>query len=354
MIDGQMLPDAPDAKPGTKCFGSIALDNVCWDDTMVPSGDKAFNGTLGALDTASSSSCNRMAMTNPDMPCVVAAGSIEINTNLRVIGMNGIVFVATTGDITIASGATIDASGVDVNPTQGAGARTTCSGTTAPEGKAGGFGGSFVDPGGNGGKSADNNNHNGGVAATVLMTDSIHGGCPGGKGGEQGGCNAPGVAGRSGGAIVLIAKVGKIQLDGAVLAYGEHGTGATDQECGGGGGAAGGLVVLDSMTITGSGEVNVKGGAGGGGTGGTIPGGDGHDGLDGSDRALDGSAGSDNTSGGDGGHGGPHDPMMRNKAGSDASGESGVDAVGDGGGGGGGGASGVVITTSTPNGITGL
>jgi hypothetical protein len=341
-LDAKVFLDArPDAPSNENCFGSLDYDKVCY----LKSGPQP-TGTvnINALDMRNTEAgiCDANAIVAASNPCVIAADKIIIagTGDLRVTGMRALILLATgTGGININSGGTIDVGSTTAD--LGAGGVASCAGSTAASAHGGGYGGSFVALGGNGGNDANGNGR--GIHATALAPpDALQGGCPGGVGAPD--TNA--VPGNGGGGIALIGAT--IVVDGIVVADGGGGKGATVDAAGGGGGGAGGMIVLDSTAISGVGEVNVSGGGGGGGVGGLPPGGDGKDGYIKLDRTHEGDGGTDNTSGGDGGNGGP-------RSGSD-SGENGHDgSSGSSGGGGGGGAKGVIVTTSTPGGtITGL
>ncbi|HEY0251621.1 MAG TPA: hypothetical protein VGC41_08845, partial [Kofleriaceae bacterium] len=234
--------DAP--APGQLCVGTLAYDKICWDLAAHPpqTGVKTFSGSIGPIDTASSQQCDRNAMVGPDNPCVIAADSIVIDTDLRLLGPGGVVFVATTGAIQVTAGHNVNAGAL---AQAGAGGLAECTGSVAPVGSGGGFGGSFTVRGGNGGDS-DEEDEVGGESAPAHDVASINGGCPGGFGGGPGA--DPGFAG---GAVILIGT--SIQLDGKILAFGGGGKGSQAAGKGGGGGGAGGLIVLDAPTITSTG-----------------------------------------------------------------------------------------------------
>lgn len=338
MIDGAVLADAP---PGQACFGSLAYTRVCYSTANVPGGTQRYQVT-DTIDTGQPATCtgNVHALQQlPGNPCIIAYDTIALTGggSLTITGMRPVIFLATgAGGITLASGSVIDASSRNGNV--GAGAIASCTGTTAAQGQSGAFGGSFLSLGGRGGLGVGDSDSDRGVAATVLgVPVALHGGCPGGVGGN----NTITTVANGGGAVALVAAT--ISLDGLVAAAGDGGAAPPDNNAGGNGGGAGGMIVLDSPNVTGSGELDAKGGGGGEGRGGNPPT-SGTAGYYPVNRLEDSLGGSTATStGGDGGHGGPR---VVNVVQTVNTGEDGYPGTSGAGGGGGGGAAGVVIATS--------
>jgi hypothetical protein len=338
--DATVFMDAqPDAPSDEVCFGTLTYDTICFKKTIpLPTNTRNINGDV-MLHSDDNGVCDPNALGVMTGVCVVSADKIIITggSTLHVTGALSVILLATGTD-----GINLNATSMlDFGSTSGiagAGSLASCSGATAATGHGGGFGGSFVATGGTGGNDGDGAGK--GLPATVLgAPTTLHGGCPGGLGNADN-PNQDAAAGNGGGGVVLIAAV--ITIDGLIAADGGGGKGSVVNNTGGGGAGAGGMIVLDSPSIKGNGEVNVKGGGGGGGAGG-LHGGDGHAGYD-PNPLLDGAGGTDASSGGDGGRGGPSGPMFN-----DPAGEAGFVGVGATvGGGGGGGARGVIVTTSTP------
>ena len=344
MIDAA-LPDSP---PGQSCFGTLAYTRVCYSTPNVPGGSHTYSAAA-TIDTTMPSSCN--GNTNalqqlPGNPCIIAYDTITFAAagQLSIKGSRPVIFLATgAAGITMATGAVID--GSSGNGNQGPAALASCQGTTAAKSQSGGFGGSFLSLGGNGGIGAGDQMNDTGVPATALSAPAaLHGGCPGGIGGA----NAVTAPALGGGAIALVAH--GIMLDGLVAAGGDGGIAPTNDNAGGNGGGAGGMIVLDALAIAGNGELDAKGGGGGEGRGGNPPT-SGTPGYFPANRLLESSGGSTATStGGDGGDGGPRIVNVVTVVNTGADGGPGTSGAG---GGGGGGAAGVVIATSAlPIGIT--
>jgi len=340
--DGGPIIDAlPDAPAGQVCFGSLPYTRVCYATANVPTGTKTYSSAV-MLDTTGPAECtgNTHALaTLPGNPCIVAYATITFTGagQLTVKGSRPVIFVATGGGgITLPSGAVLNASSGNGNA--GPAALASCNGATAANGQSGGFGGSFLELGGSGGLGVNDQAADVGVAPTVLGAPvALHGGCPGGVGGNTD-TNMPA---KGGGAVALVAQT--IALDGLVAAAGDGGGVSGRNNAGGNGGGAGGMIVLDAPVITGGGELNAKGGGGGQGRGGNPP----ATGLPGyfpSNRLLDSDGGASATStGGPGGQGGPR---IVNAVQTVNTGEDGGGGFSGAGGGGGGGAAGVVIATS--------
>jgi hypothetical protein len=338
--------DAPDAPPGTICYGTSPVDMVCYDTAngKKPStSQRNYNGQL-TISTESMTTCDQNAILPPGAPCVISGSTISFTSSaqIRATGAHALIFLATdAAGIDINGGALIDAttsaSTINMPP---AGTQTACDGSVAATGRGGGFGGTFVALGGAG---ADSSGTGHGVPASAQTADSLRGGCPGGLGanGPLIGPNSPS-GGIGGGAFAFNALT--IAVGGLIAAAGGQGNSTNAQDSGGGGGGAGGMVVLDSPNISGGGEIDVKGGGGGEGTGGN-QGSDGHAGYETGNRTDESKGGVGGTTGGNGGSGS-----------STGAGAPGAVATNTNeGGGGGGGANGVIVTTSTPTSqITGV
>jgi len=338
----------PDSPPGQSCFGTLAYTRICYSTPNVPSGAHTYSGGA-TIDTTMPTSCNGNAnalQQLPGNPCIIAYDTITFSgaAQLTIKGMRPVIFLATgAAGITMATGSLIDASSGNGN--QGPAALASCQGATAAKGQSGGFGGSFLSLGGAGGVGANDQMNDVGVSATALSAPAaLHGGCPGGIGGD----NAVTAPALGGGAVALVAH--GIMLDGLVAAGGDGGVTPTIDNAGGNGGGAGGMIVIDALTIAGSGELDAKGGGGGEGRGGNPPT-SGTPGYFPANRLLESKGGSTGTStGGDGGDGGPRVINLTTTVDSGADGGKGTFGAG---GGGGGGAAGVVIATSAlPVGIT--
>lgn len=343
LTDGAVVADAP---PGQMCFGSLGYTRVCYATANVPGGTQRYQVT-DTIDTGTASICtgNVHALQQlPGNPCIIAYDTITFTGggNLTITGTRPVILLATgASGISMASNSVIDASSRNGNT--GAGAIASCTGTKEANGQSGGFGGSFTASGGAGGLGVGDNNGDLGGAATVLGAPAaLHGGCPGGIGGN----NSITTVAMGGGAVALVAAT--ISLDGLVAAAGDGGAAPPGNNAGGNGGGAGGMIVLDSPSITGGGELDAKGGGGGEGRGGNPPtsGTAGYYPVNRLEESLGGSTVT--STGGDGGHGGPR---IVNIVQTVATGEDGFAGTSGAGGGGGGGAAGVVIATSALPGL---
>ncbi|HSN26431.1 MAG TPA: hypothetical protein VLT45_09100 [Kofleriaceae bacterium] len=343
MLDASVLADAP---PGQACFGSLAYTRVCYSTPNVPTGMQHYQVT-DTIDTGMAATCtgNVHALQQlPGNPCIIAYDTITFTGggNLTITGTRPVIFLATgASGISMASNSVIDASSRNGNT--GAGAIASCTGTKDANGQSGGFGGSFTSSGGAGGLGVGDHNSDLGGAATMLGAPvALHGGCPGGVGGN----NTITTVAMGGGAVALVAAT--LSIDGLVAAAGDGGAAPPVNNAGGNGGGAGGMIVLDSPSITGSGELDAKGGGGGEGRGGNPPtsGTAGYYPVNRLEESLGGSTAT--STGGDGGHGGPR---VVNVVQTVNTGEDGFAGTSGAGGGGGGGAAGVVIATSALPGL---
>jgi hypothetical protein len=308
------------------CFGAFV--SVCL--ATQPTAALVFD-TNTVIDTETSTLCTATTGTSGDR-CVIAATEISISAGVTVrgTGTHPLIFVATTGSLTI--GGTIDvasrrgaAAGAGANPaTCGTGTTATGSGLSY----GGGHGGSFISGGGNGGMG--NPVGTGGLPGPTTPLTALRGGCRGGAGGGV----TPAAPGAGGGAVDLIAPA--IVINGAIHASGAGGAGTGVEGAGGAGGGSGGTIVFDaaSVTIGDAGLLLAQGGGGGEGSGGNVsrPG---ADPITPGVAAVGGSGGSD---GGDGGAG----------AASIGAGPGSPPTAANSGGGGGGGGIGVIKSTVTP------
>lgn len=246
-------PDAP-----LSCYGTAPI-SICF--AAAPTGAQMYSGTI---DTGSSSMCATNVVSGGSGFCVLAAGTITIDSKLRGTGTKPLVLLA-TDSITIGGGIDVG-SHRNATPETGAGADpaecTTMAGTPPTMG-GGGAGGSFVGRGGAGavsGKAAST----GGVSGLSATNITLRGGCPG----QSGDGSNPGTGGHGGGAVLLIA-VNSITIGNDITAGGEGGAGGSINSSGGGGGGAGGMIWLDAPVITNTNNrlVLANGGAGGEGSG---------------------------------------------------------------------------------------
>jgi len=324
--DASAAPDAGEVPvDGPACYGT-GIVRICL--ATLPSAPLAIAATT-RIDTGDAGMCAQ-TISGADGYCVIAATSIAINTNVRVVGPKPLVFLA-SDMITSMAGTIVDAGShhfaPGTPPDNGAGADPLgCAPGTPPSNGGGGAGGSFGGVGGNGG--VGDNAGNGGVAGAATTAAELRGGCPG-----QDGEGAPadrGSRGHGGGAVFFLA-ASKIELAGNVLAAGGGGNQALRNAAGAGGGGSGGMIGFDAPTITVTGTLIANGGAGAEGASGNNAGRPGDDAT--SLTAAAGGRGG-NLNGGDGGDG---------SAGA-AAGSGGPGSKGFlGGGGGGGGGAGIVM-----------
>ncbi|MGA3266010.1 MAG: hypothetical protein ABSE16_04220 [Verrucomicrobiota bacterium] len=178
---------------------------------------------------------------------------------LTPAGMN----LSVTGDVTVASGGSIDASGIGYAaasiqylPGSGPGGGSSSGGTY--------YGGSGASHGGIGGLSlggiSSSNTYQGGVCYDSLYAPTNEG--------SGGGASYAGSGGNGGGAVEITAS-GSVDIEGAILVSGMD---APNDRAGGG---AGGSVWITAGSVSGSGSIAANGGAGasnygGGGGGGLI------------------------------------------------------------------------------------
>jgi hypothetical protein len=281
-----------------------------------------------------------MLITTPGL-FIADAGSLTINGVYPVI-------IAVTGNADVAGA--IDVSAAAAAPGPGADG-TPCMGSLGGRGqtdgglpRGGGAGGSFGTVGSNGGRG-DGASLLGGLAGVPSGNTELvplRGGCSGGQGG---GVQGPGAAGRAGGAIQL-SVAGTLRVRGRVTAAGRGGGGANaDLEAaegpGGGGGGSGGGILLEANQVDITGHVAANGGGGGAGEAGS---GVAPNGANGNPFSTANAAGA-TAPGGGGGSGG----RGAARAGGSLAGQNGGPSNG-GGGGGGGGAGRIRINANTCSG----
>lgn len=336
--------DDQNGNPSPKQYGSFIKVNVK-DPSAVLNLPPMILPTSAPIDTGSSLLCS----TNHDQPdkyCVIVGTTITVaqGATFRAYGTKPLILLATT---TFDLEGTLDVSSKhDGSATQaGAGAlpASACPNTTAATVNSGGFGGSFMGKGGDGG-AVDGAK---GTAAPGLTAppSMLRGGCPGGNGSTATAGSTAGVGGAGGGAVTIIA--GKITVNGTIDASGAGGGGGPAQKSGGGGGGSGGMIVLDALNESAPPNVAVGsaqtiwlyangGGGGQGGTGGTLASsGPGDDGKDPSNPMVQALGGRNFTR--DGGRGGS------GSAGSvQLDGDPALSATNNGGGGAGGGGAGFI------------
>jgi hypothetical protein len=276
--------------------------------------------------------------------CLIYATRVTISGSLTVTGPRPLAIASST---TITIDGTIDAGsrGPQRGPASDA---TGCNFASIPAtdlgGGGGAAGGSFTLAGGNGGTGDGNNNGApAGTAApgthgSTTTISVLRGGCPGQTGGDESATGGDGgIGGHSGGALYLFARQ-SLTIAGGVRATGEGGHGGEGM-AGGGGGGTGGLVVIESPSITISGQVSANGGGGGQGGGinaiGRVSGRDG----------IDGSLGATAAAGGSGAQGG--DPGFGPGGAGGAITAAVNGTIGAYGGGGGGGAAGAIKLLGT-------
>jgi hypothetical protein len=317
-IDGASL----DGRLPSVCLGTFI--NVCVDPPQ-------SSITLpAAIDTGSSDLCAPYT-SNPHIDaCVIAGQSINLPSGTTTVTGRKPLILLSTDSISIAG--VLDAASHQGKP-NGPAADTGCptagqKNPTRGNQGGGGWGGGFGTTGGDGG---DGVTGNGGTASKMLPPPTLHGGCPGSDGADNGLRNGGGSRGHGGGAIVLLATA-EIAIDGTVNASGGAARGSgggLSGGAGGGGGGSGGMIVLEATTVRISGACFANGGGGG-------EGGSGAGGNNGAESSAPGSVGAGgrtgSSAGGDGGDGAfGATPSVPGSRGS----RSGRDSGGGGGGGGG-------------------
>lgn len=254
--DGGGSSDAGTDGSGSTCYGGNdgAFLQVCLEADIAT--DPWVE--VAEIDTsAPADMCDVQVQADGRDLCVIVAPTINITQAITTRGGKPLVLLA-TGEMSI-SGSLI-ASSTFGRRGPGANPLTCVRGNAGVSTSAGGAGGTFATPGGNGG-AADNGF--GGVAQAVSGSPltELAGGCPGG--------NTATTNGGDGGGVIYLIAGSTITLSGALLdASGERGRRGTT-ELGGGGGGSGGLIVLDAPMIAIAQSIVVANGGGGGGGGGT-------------------------------------------------------------------------------------
>jgi hypothetical protein len=348
-------------EPDPLLFGSIFKVRVQSLEAIPPvplsfDSDTVINTGIDPATNVPYPICNQ-SFDKSDQYCIVAATDITIASGktLRAIGPKPLVLLATgtfTLNGTIDVSSRHDSSSLPDGSNFGAGSTGTaalCTETTDATVNGGGFGGSFGGAGGDGTSGSGNDEQ--GVSAPALPLDiippTLRAGCPGGRGSSDSTNGTPGVAGKGGGAVAIIAG-DVITINGKINASGAGGTGATSAsiKSGGAGGGSGGTIVLDSPSITVGSNAELwlfaNGGGGGQGTSATPGTQAGANGAESLAPYTPANGGNNSNSGGPGGRGaaGPNTGDEDGKM--PASGSS-----NDGGGGGGGGA-GIIVVVGTP------
>jgi hypothetical protein len=229
--------------------------------------------TIGSADTINTDTdprCTTLNQANGGPVCLVYATSVSIQAggSLTATGSRPLAIASTS---TLVLGGAIDVSSRRAGQ-RGPAASDTCMFATTPEldlgGAGGGAGGSFGAGGGNGG-TGDTDTSQGndgdaaeGTAGPIATFVALRGGCRGQAGGNEDATGgAGGAGGHGGGALYLYARQG-ITITGTVRATGA-GAGGGAVQAGGGGGGSGGYVVIESPSITISGQISANGGGGG-------------------------------------------------------------------------------------------
>src|SRR4051812_27817305 len=185
--DGPPPPPPPDAMP--PCFTTGLLGKLCL--AAVPTVDVTLSN---AINTDNAATCTQTLPQGAGAPslCLIAGKTIAVQGTVNVTGNRALVLVAAE-TLTVAAGATLDASSRTTNPQRkGAAANTGgCNNPSPPENGASGAGaaggGSFATKGSNGGDGTGGGNpaRGGNAGNTVAIPSLLRGGCPGGKGGAS-------------------------------------------------------------------------------------------------------------------------------------------------------------------------
>ena len=254
MMNNIMVDMMIDTPTNTLCYGPPSgAFRICL--ASAPTTPFSVSGGFVNYNTTQ---CNGGVMVTPTGGpelCVIAATSINIDSQLNVSGSRPLVLLSTmsvsiSGSITVAAGA---------DPTL---CNASTPGGAAQSGASGGGGGSFGTRGGNGG-SGDGGNGAAGAAGLVATQPVavLRGGCSGAAGGTQSTIGDAGNAGLAGGALYILGST--IAISSNIDASGRGGGGGPTQNGGGGGGGSGGMIALYATTIAVSGRVVANGGAGG-------------------------------------------------------------------------------------------
>jgi hypothetical protein len=353
VVDASVPDDAmtapPIDAPPPPCFNTGLLGKLCLSATPI---DVTLSSPINTSDAKVCTQTATQSGSAPDL-CVIAGKTITVQGNVTATGNRALVLVAVE-TLTVAAGATLDASSTTANPRRtGAGANQgTCDPPSKPQdsgqGAGAAGGGSLATQGSDGGDGNTNGGTaQGGNAGKAQAAPTVlRGGCAGGRGGSSFVVANGGTGGDGGGALYLIAGT-SIAITGDVFASGAGGDGGGAQS-GGGGGGTGGMIGLDApvvasgASITINGRVVANGGAGASGGGGM---GAGNPGKDGTTTTWN-TAAAGGGGGGTGGGGGPGTAV--NSANPANGGNS-----NNGGGGGGGGLGIVTIYGTVAGGTTG-
>jgi hypothetical protein len=345
--DAQVAPiDAPAADGSTPGLDAAVCVAGVVDVCGMPAPMTAFDvSSATTLDTGRDPRCKTVTVAGHDL-CLIYATEVTITAtgSLTVTGPRPLALVSAS---TMGVAGAIDAGshGAQLGP---AADDASCGFATSPDndagGAGGGAGGSFTLAGGNGGtgdtdRSIGGSTGAGGTHGATVPAPVLRGGCRGQKGGDEQNGFVGGNGGHGGGAVYLAARQ-SVSVPGSIRAAGAGGAGGQSQS-GGGGGGSGGMVVIESASITISGQISANGGGGGQGGGRTVTG-DNVTGFAGSDGAL-------TMTPAPGGFGANNNDQAFSRGGV---GGSGTTAAGPGtdsiiGGGGGGGAAGVVRLLGT-------
>lgn len=226
--------------------------------------------TAQTLDTDSDPRCRTYLQAGDPAICLVYVSSVSIATTgtLTVTGSRPLA-IASTSTVSIEGAIDVGSHGPQVGPSADQG---TCAFASVPDmdigGGGGGAGGTFTLDGGDGGIGDSDNSLGGdntglpGTHGAAIPIATLHGGCRGQAGGAEGvGGGTGGLGGHAGGALYLYARQ-RITIPGTVRATGARGEGGATQ-AGGGGGGSGGFLVIESPSITITGQLSANGGGGG-------------------------------------------------------------------------------------------
>jgi hypothetical protein len=347
VVDAEIDADLPNDGPGLGCAPGF-LD-LCLQAPPTAALDITDAQTL---NTDTDSRCRTYPQAGGGPVCLIYVSSAAISDagSLTVTGSRPLA-IASTSLITLAGTIDVASHGSQIGP---AADDSACAFEFTPDpdlgGGGGAAGGTFTQIGGDGGVGdSDSSLGDDGTAlpgthgpVTTIPT-ILRGGCPGQSGGaERAGGGNGGRGGRSGGALYLYASQ-SITISGSIRAMGARGEGG-EAQAGGGGGGSGGFVVIESASITITGQLSANGGGGGQGGGriGTILG----------QRDVTGQPGADGALGATpapGGFGANNDDAMFSSGGAGGAGSTAAAAGTPSirGGGGGGGAAGAIHLLGT-------
>jgi hypothetical protein len=264
-----MLVDALDAPPDAQaCFGTgtwqVCLASAPTDPPVL---------LPGIVDTDSYTGCIAQIpdgwAANQGKACIVVSTSFTISSNVHVKGSVPLVLVAAD---TLTVDADLDGSSHNGSP--GPGHTSTLCDTTGTQpqdgsgsiGGGGGAGGSFMTPGGDGGKGDNGSRDRGSaVAADGNPPAVLRGGCDGQQGGDG---NSAGTAGGVGGGALYLLAGNAITLTGnAQIAASGQGGRIGAHYTGGAGGGSGGMIVFWAPMITAMATAKITANGGGGAAG---------------------------------------------------------------------------------------